>query len=166
MTTKAQLAVIRDLAHYVYRCFDAAGRLLYVGCSINPDDRLKEHRYFRTWWTDRIARIDLEGFPDQAAGLAAEKNAIQIEHPIHNRQFRSTNAQRSSWQPEHYVAWLTAVLEDPCSDRSNPIVRREVNRGVEDYFRRFGRNLRQDVGRVRVGHRNYDSAAKPKWRAA
>jgi predicted GIY-YIG superfamily endonuclease len=167
MTTKAQVAVIRDVEHYVYRCYDAAGHLLYVGCSMNPKQRLKEHRYYRTWWTDRIARVALEGFSDQAAGLAAEKQAIQTGHPIHNRQFRTTDAQRANWQPEHYVNWLTALLEDPASDRSNPIVRREVNRAAEDYLRRFGRNLRKEVGRVRVGYRNSDALRRtPQWRAA
>lgn len=163
MTLKAQLATIRETPHYVYRCFDAAGRLLYVGCSIKPEDRMKEHRLFRTWWTDRIAQIALEGFPDQAAGLAAEKQAIQTEHPIHNRQFRTTEAQRANWQPEHYVTWLTAFLEDPSNDRSRPPVRREVNRAAEAYFRRFGRNLRKEVGRVRVGYRHSDAVAEAKW---
>jgi hypothetical protein len=169
VTLKAQIPVIRDLPHFVYRCYDASGRLLYVGCSINPDDRLKEHRYFRSWWADRIARITLESFPDQAAGQAAEKTAIQTEHPIHNRAFRSTNAQRADWRPQHYINWLTAVLEDPSGgDRRNEIVRRAVNRAASDYQDRFGRDLRKDVGRVRVGYRNSDGATLrcARWRVA
>lgn len=163
MTLKAQLATIRETPHYVYRCFDADGRLLYVGCSMNPEERMKEHRKFRPWWTNRVTRMTLEGFPDQSAGLAAERQAIQTEHPLYNRQFRTTVEQRANWRPEHYIAWLTTYLESPCGDRSNPIVRREVNRAAEDFFRRFGRNLRKEVGRVRV---YTEPGTKSKWRVA
>lgn len=163
MTLKAQLAVIRETPHFVYRCFDADGQLLYVGCSMKPEERMKEHRKFRGWWTDRVAQITLEGFPDQASGLAAEKHAIQTEHPRYNWQFRTTVAQRANWQPEHYIAWLTAYLEVPYNNRSNPIVRREVGRAAEDFFRRFGRNLRKEVGSVRV---YAEPGARQKRRAA
>lgn len=163
MTLKEQLATIRETPHYVYRCFDADGRLLYVGCSKDPEQRLKQHSYVYTWWTDRIARVALEGFPDQAAGLAAEKQAIQTEHPFYNRQFRTTDSQRANWQPEHYVNWLTAHLEDPSTSRNSSVVRREVKRAADEYSSRFGRDLRKDVGRVRVGYRRADEVAAAKW---
>jgi hypothetical protein len=163
VTLKAQLESIREAPHYVYRCYDASGLLLYVGCSMKPEERLKQHSFVYTWWTDRIARVDLEGFPDQAAGLAAEKRAIQSEHPFYNRQFRSTESQRADWRPEHYVNWLTAYLEDPSTHRTSPVVRREVKRAADDYSRRFGRNLRKDVGRVRVGYRRSAEIAEAKW---
>lgn len=150
-------------AHYVYRCYDAAGQLLYVGCSKNPEKRLKEHAYFRTWWTDRINRIVLKVFPDRLQALLAEEQAIKTEHPIHNKQFRSLDSERVGWQPEHYVNWLTALLEDPCTGLSRPRTRDEVKRTVDDYSRRFGRDLRKDVGRVRVGRRRYDEVDAAKW---
>lgn len=163
MTLKAQLARIRESEHFVYRCFDTKGELLYVGCSINPDQRLWEHGYFRSWWADRIARVTLESFPDQAAGLAAEKRAIQTEHPIHNRAFRTTESQRSDWQPQHYINWLTAYLEDPTNSRTSAIVRREIKRAAGEYSARFGRDLRKDVGRVRVGYTRCTAVQEAKW---
>jgi predicted GIY-YIG superfamily endonuclease len=150
-------------AHYVYRCYDAAGQLLYVGCSKNPQRRIKEHTFTRTWWTDRIARVVLKVFPDRLLALLAEEQAIKAEHPIHNRQFRSLDSERADWQPEHYINWLTALLEDPASSLSRPIVQREVKRAADDYSRRFGRDLRKDVGRVRVGYRRSDAVAEAKW---
>lgn len=160
MTLKAQLARIRESEHFVYRCFDAKGLLLYVGCSINPDQRLWEHGYFRSWWADRIARVTLESFPDQAAGLAAEKKAIQTEHPFYNRQFRTTEAQRADWQPEHYINWQIAHLEAPGLSKSD---RRGLKQAADEYERRFGRDLRKDAGRVRVGHRHSDAVQEAKW---
>lgn len=29
--------------HYLYRCYDANGRLLYIGCTIDPFKRWREH---------------------------------------------------------------------------------------------------------------------------
>lgn len=71
----------------VYRCFDAAGSLLYVGCTKDFLNRLFQHWTPSTrkpWW-HRVASITRETFPTMADALAAERHAIQTEHPEMNQ---------------------------------------------------------------------------------
>lgn len=72
----------------LYRFFDAAGRLLYVGISSQPFARLMQHREDKPWWSD-IASTKLEHFGDRALALAAELAAIKAENPLHNIAGRS-----------------------------------------------------------------------------
>lgn len=67
----------------LYRLFDAAGVLLYVGIGGNPGRRFEQHRGDKLWW-GQVARVTLEHHPTREAALAAELDAIQIEHPRHN----------------------------------------------------------------------------------
>jgi excinuclease UvrABC nuclease subunit len=66
----------------VYRHFDGDGRLLYVGCSLNPIMRLQQHR--RSCWFDQIARVDIERHATRREALAAEATAIRLENPKYN----------------------------------------------------------------------------------
>lgn len=66
----------------VYRLFDAGGRLLYVGASRRPQERIREHRH-RSWWP-RVAKTTLTEYPDRAAALNAETVAIVEELPAYN----------------------------------------------------------------------------------
>lgn len=75
----------------VYRHFDSGGRLLYVGCSINPFMRLRAHEWAATWAMD-IASVTVEWFPCESAAYKAEAKAIAREHPIHNRLPRKAKA--------------------------------------------------------------------------
>jgi hypothetical protein len=67
----------------LYRHFDGAGRLLYVGVSLDAVARLGRHVRFAAW-TAEIARVDVERFPTREAALAAERAAIKAERPLHN----------------------------------------------------------------------------------
>lgn len=80
----------RDLPHYVYRCYDADDRLLYVGCSYNPPSRFRQHR--STEWYGDVARTRLVVFPDRRKALDMERLAIETEGPIHNRQHNRATA--------------------------------------------------------------------------
>lgn len=66
----------------VYRFYDAEGRLLYVGISLNLEGRLAKHRR-REWWPE-VVRCDVEWFEDRRGAKAAERAAIAEEDPIHN----------------------------------------------------------------------------------
>jgi hypothetical protein len=68
----------------LYRHFDAAGQLLYVGISLSPVHRLGQHRVAADWYGD-IARISIEWLRDRDAAIAAEANAIHYENPKHNK---------------------------------------------------------------------------------
>lgn len=69
--------------HALYRFFDSAGALLYVGITFDPGSRWRKHRDGKPWWTE-VARIDIETHPDRNAVLQAEEAAIRAEHPLHN----------------------------------------------------------------------------------
>lgn len=67
----------------LYRMFDADGRLLYVGITIDIVSRFRDHRSIKPWWPD-IQTIQLEHFPDRPAARAAELKAITTEFPCYN----------------------------------------------------------------------------------
>jgi hypothetical protein len=66
----------------LYRHFDADGRLLYIGISLEPIIRLRRHR--QSSWAADIRRIEVMTYPDRASAELAETNAIQSELPVHN----------------------------------------------------------------------------------
>jgi predicted GIY-YIG superfamily endonuclease len=81
-----------DRPHYVYRIFDAADRLLYVGCTEDVTTRMFFHTSISTpseasWEIRRdMARHTSEEHPNKAAAHAAEIHAIKTEMPLLNRQ--------------------------------------------------------------------------------
>lgn len=69
----------------LYRHFDAAGQLLYVGASINPYARTSMHSSQSAWFR-QVVRIEMEWFADGVSLMCAEKAAIERERPLINRQ--------------------------------------------------------------------------------
>ena len=105
-------------AHYLYRCFDADGDLIYIGCTSNVKRRLSAHRASRAlasrWLSAFMARHEIEGpFPDRAAGLAAERRAIQSEQPLFNYQQRG-GSDGAAWMTREPVA--AYLIERGCID--------------------------------------------------
>lgn len=94
-----------DAPHFVYRCYDADGRLIYIGCTNNPAVRLAAHR--KTWWGYQIAAVRNLVFSDRTTALAAERKAIAEERPRWNVQGRW--AGRSLWAVEDYADYFAAV---------------------------------------------------------
>jgi predicted GIY-YIG superfamily endonuclease len=70
--------------HALYRFFDEAGDLLYVGVTMNPVARWKQHSHEKTWWTE-VAHIAVEPHSDRAAVMTAERVAITTEKPRYNK---------------------------------------------------------------------------------
>lgn len=68
--------------HFVYRYFDAAGDLLYVGCSHRPEVRLAEHRSMRPGMCAAIAQIKVSGPYCYKTARGIERDAIRTEDPI------------------------------------------------------------------------------------
>lgn len=77
----------------VYRHFDASGRLLYIGCSMDPARRFGVHRCVAPW-ARQVANITLEWFDSREEAEAAEAAAIARENPPHNRHGRSDASRR------------------------------------------------------------------------
>lgn len=68
---------------YVYRLYDAADRLLYIGRSSHPDTRIATHRRTSAGWQTAIVRWDIERFASISAALRGQRRATEIEQPLH-----------------------------------------------------------------------------------
>lgn len=69
--------------HALYRFYDRAGELLYVGITRDPGARWSRHAADKPWW-HQVQRIAIEPMPDRAIALAAERDAIKAENPRYN----------------------------------------------------------------------------------
>ncbi|MFI6105818.1 hypothetical protein [Streptomyces sp. NPDC051310] len=67
----------------LYRMYDAADRLLYIGITCNQSQRWEQHRDKSAWWP-LVVRKELTSLPNRQAALAAERAAILAEEPAHN----------------------------------------------------------------------------------
>lgn len=82
--------------HTVYRFFDAADQLLYVGYTVDPIERFSRHSkpYSEStrWWPLQH-HYTLVTFDSEADARAAETRAIRLERPLYNR----AGVPRSEW---------------------------------------------------------------------
>lgn len=69
--------------HYLYRHFNAAGALLYVGITRNVRLRNNAHNHASLWWSE-VSSTTVEELPTRNDALLAEEIAIKAERPIHN----------------------------------------------------------------------------------
>lgn len=90
---------------YVYRYYDADGRLLYVGQTAHLTTRDKNHRNTKAWYP-QIARREVSGPFTKDIALAAEFFALQTEDPIHNR------TRANGYRGPYSLAWYIAESED------------------------------------------------------
>lgn len=84
--------------HYVYRCYDADGLLLYVGCTSDVARRMADHKRGHggsrasVWLAACMTRYEVAGpFRGRDAGREAERKAIGSEQPLFNTQERRTS---------------------------------------------------------------------------
>jgi predicted GIY-YIG superfamily endonuclease len=69
---------------FVYRYFDASGRLLYVGCTTNMARRAVKHRYER--WFKFHTSVTVERYETLRQAIAAETLAIKTENAVYNKK--------------------------------------------------------------------------------
>ena len=67
----------------LYRLFDAAGSLLYVGVTGDLRGRLAQHAADKPWWS-QVARKTVTWYGSRSDALRAETAAIFNEHPRYN----------------------------------------------------------------------------------
>jgi excinuclease UvrABC nuclease subunit len=67
----------------LYRCYDRAHRLLYVGISYNAFKRLRAHKR-NTAWAAKAKLITIRHYQTRAAAARAEARAVLLERPRHN----------------------------------------------------------------------------------
>lgn len=74
----------------VYRCYDAADRLLYIGATMQRvEQRLQQHRYAlatngKSQWVTGLARVEVDEYPTWQEAEAAEVALIHVLQPPHN----------------------------------------------------------------------------------
>ncbi len=86
----AYLQKFRKPKHKLYRHFNSAGDLLYIGISVSFFARLKKHQQCAAWWDD-IELIRIEHYETREACAEAEFKAIRDEKPLHNIQYQRYN---------------------------------------------------------------------------
>jgi hypothetical protein len=104
---------IRRLAdmHAVYRMFDEAGRLLYIGRSGRAGGRFDQHSERR--WFPLVSVITLEWHATYAAAVVAERRAIAAECPRYNVVGTpAAKKQGTSAKPKVPVPVTAAILPD------------------------------------------------------
>lgn len=72
----------------VYRMYDKRNRLLYIGATSNPKERLRHHRYQSPFWAE-VVSVVYEDHASRTDALAAEAAAILAEQPVYNVLHRS-----------------------------------------------------------------------------
>lgn len=87
--------------HYLYRHWDQAGRLLYVGVTDRPHHRARRHAKNSPWMVFQ-ARMTVESHPSRTAAEEAETRAIADEQPLFNVAGNDTAEAR--WRLEEYLA--------------------------------------------------------------
>lgn len=75
-------------AAFVYRAYDQHNRLLYIGCTIDVESRLKAHRKSpkSAEWFPLVTSVEIEEFESKRLALDAEREAIHAERPLFNKQ--------------------------------------------------------------------------------
>lgn len=119
----------------LYRHFDVAGRLLYVGISLSAVHRLTQHRTGSPWFNE-IAKITIEWFASRTAALDAELVAIRTEHPAWNKAGQVAGvAPLVATQPAASPppSWIVLHLESGLYDGFYS--RRDDAEDVRDMFR-------------------------------
>lgn len=92
-------------AHWVYRCLDATGRALYVGCTKNLRARLDTHRRTAAW-APAVARVHATVHPDRPTALSVETAEIQRLDPRWNTKGRWAN--NVAWTDQDFADYLIA----------------------------------------------------------
>lgn len=69
----------------LYRLYDEADVLLYVGVTDNLHSRMQMHGSSSPWFGD-VARTETDEHASRAGALAAEAQAIANDRPLHNRR--------------------------------------------------------------------------------
>lgn len=109
----ASTTQLNGKTHALYRFYDVAGDLLYVGITVDPGRRLERHRGDKPWWHE-VARVELEQHPTRASVLTAERAAIANEKPRHNIRLNSG-------------ALATSIDRDPDEDTHDGLVGRHFH---------------------------------------
>ncbi|MFE3933264.1 GntR family transcriptional regulator [Streptomyces goshikiensis] len=74
----------------VYRLYDADECLLYVGITMNLDQRFADHRRQKFWW-HLVERQDVRWYDSRPEAEVVETEAIRTENPLYDGTDRIAN---------------------------------------------------------------------------
>lgn len=74
---------VPDNPTFLYRYFDAASNLLYIGISDKPGQRMHQHMKDKDWISEMV-RSEFETYGSREDALTAEAKAIRKERPKYN----------------------------------------------------------------------------------
>lgn len=92
-------------ARYVYRIYDADGRLIYIGETGDLFQRLSTHQS-NAWWGSQAVSAKAQVYPDRVTARAAEREAIRSEQPRWN--ITGAWSAHGSWSADQYSDYVTA----------------------------------------------------------
>ena len=96
--------------HILYRLYDTAGALLYVGITNNLKRRFERHTADKPWWSD-VATWRTDSLPGRSLLEAAEIVAIRYEQPRYNKRDRG-------WFPRLTCSGCGGEIKTPLSANS------------------------------------------------
>jgi len=86
----------------LYRYFDANLKLLYVGIAFDPIIRQHAHKQ-RSWYAE-VSTMEIDWFDSRAEAAIAERKAIRLENPKHNRHIPGIEIRPSEEMLKPYYA--------------------------------------------------------------
>lgn len=92
----------------LYRHFDRAGTLLYVGISLSAVARLAQHMAASAWRGD-ISRVEIQTLESREVALREEARAIRLEAPVWNRA-GTAQTERGSRELTHRESAISTTL--------------------------------------------------------
>ena len=95
----------------LYRAYDRADRLLYIGATVNLNRRLSQHRRQGSMWLPLAVTIESREYPTKADALKAEAAAIRAESPLFNIDHNNGLAEAArvfSVKPQTIRRWIEA----------------------------------------------------------
>lgn len=95
----------------VYRAYDVAGDLLYVGMSTSAAQRLGAHEHHSGWWHE-VATVTVRHLPTEAAARIHETHAIHSEAPKYNMMGTDRFPRRARKSHDLMVVSLTISRDE------------------------------------------------------
>jgi predicted GIY-YIG superfamily endonuclease len=109
--------MMHDKPTDLYRHYDADGRLLYVGISLDAFSRLRQHNRDSKWAGQKVTMTTVP-YQNRAAALAAEAEAIRTENPIYNvvgalcTEYRAPKVKTTTLRAKKPKLWIASWHDD------------------------------------------------------
>lgn len=117
----------------VYRLYDHAARLLYVGITNSVERRFSEHARDHVWWPD-VGSREISWLSDRVSAERIERNVIRDEVPLYNGTDETGRSLRRKKLPnvrldrevEQAIDRLTSAIADGTYPPDDPLPSRAV----------------------------------------